>query len=294
MGERTSRTVWALWVLALYGVGVAGIFFGLSRKRETQVASVHPLARALSRGFVAHHVPRLSKDDAFANAAILNALLDEATGPTNDKGCAKNARLVAVMLSGRLSRVRFSGRQVCKLQRLKEVSVRQENLESESVAEVAAFLVGKRLGDDVDVTRIVVPPFRFSGDTLDFVAAEAGPLGPGEQFLGTYHTHPGNELEQGVLSETDLLFLVTGRVRFAGQGDDPAAQAALKTSWLVDIVEPRHGDWNVFAHDSRRLSALLARCQSGPICPLNELRLGGSDFHLGVRFYEEPSMTSAP
>lgn len=287
-GERATQWGRALFVCALYAIGLSAVLIGLTQKKRPPVPAVHALERARERGFIDDLIPRLDPHDAFANAAILNALLDEVPHPGLATGapCQARARLVAVLLDGRLSRVRFSGRQVCQLRRLKEVSTRQEGLGKSEVAEVAAFLLGKRLGDDVDVTRVVVPPFRFSGDTLDFIAADLGPLQPGEQLIGTYHTHPGSELEQGVLSETDLAYMVSGTAEIAGQGaalNDSGPQ----TDWLLDIVDPKWGDWNAFAHDRKKLRALHARCVSSSPCPLNELRLGGSDHNLYVRFYEE-------
>ena len=76
--------------------------------------------------------------------------------------------------------------------------------------------------------------------------------------------------------------------------------------WLFDIVEPREGDWNIFAHDQTRLRALLALCQ-GPgqaalpaparlgvesSCPVDELRISGSPYYLLTRFYEESASES--
>ncbi len=287
-GERATQWGRALFACALYAIGLAAVLIGVGFKRRSPIPSVHALDRARERGFIDELIPRLAPQDAFGNAAILNALLDEVPHPrlASDAQCQKKARLIAVQLDGRLSRIRFSGRQVCQLRRLKEVSMRQEGLGPTEVAEVAAFLLGKRLGEDVDVTRVVVPPFRFSGDTLDFIAADLGPLAPGEQLIGTYHTHPGTELEQGVLSETDLAYMVSGTAELGGQGaslNDPGPQ----TDWLLDIVDPKLGDWNAFAHDRKRLGALHDRCIRSTPCPLNELRLGGSEFNLFVRFYEE-------
>ena len=56
--------------------------------------------------------------------------------------------------------------------------------------------------------------------------------------------------------------------------------------WLFDIVEPRNGDWNVFAHDRDVLDQLTARCDGGD-CPLNALRLPGTPYYLLARYYEE-------
>ena len=287
-GDRATQWGRALFACALYAFGLGAVLFGLVHKKRPAIPPVHALERARERGLIGDLIPRLDPQDAFANAAVLSALLDEVPHPRLSTGsdCQARARLLVVMIDGRLSRVRFSGRQVCQLRRLKEVSTGQEGLAKNEVAEVAAFLLGKRLGDDVDVTRVVVPPFRFSGDTLDFIAADLGPLSPGEQLIGTYHTHPGSELEQGVLSETDLAYMVSGRAEIGGQGaslNDPGPQ----TDWLIDIVDPKWGDWNAFAHDRRKLKALHARCMASSPCPLNELRLGGSDNNLFVRFSEE-------
>ena len=274
-------------VCALYAIGLGAAILALSQNRRTPVPSVHALDRARERGMIDDLVPRLDPQDAFANAAILNAILEEVPHPGlhSDAACQARARIIAVQLSGTLSRVRFSGRQVCQLKRLKEVSTRQEGLGRDEVAEVAAFLLGKRLGNDVDVTRVLVPPFRFSGDTLDFLAADLGPLAPGEQLIGSYHTHPGDELNQGVLSETDLAYMVSGQVELDGHGRS-LNESGPRTDWLLDIVDPKRGDWNAYAHDRKRLLELLGRCGQNAACPLNEIRLGGSEFNLYVRYYE--------
>ena len=290
IGGRASQWGRALLVCALYAIGLGAAILALSQNRRTPVPSVHALDRARERGMIDDLVPRLDPQDAFANAAILNAILEEVPHPGlhSDAACQARARIIAVQLNGTLSRVRFSGRQVCQLKRLKEVSTRQEGLGRDEVAEVAAFLLGKRLGNDVDVTRVLVPPFRFSGDTLDFLAADLGPLAPGEQLIGSYHTHPGDELNQGVLSETDLAYMVSGQVELDGHGRS-LNESGPRTDWLLDIVDPKRGDWNAYAHDRKRLLELLGRCGQNAACPLNELRLGGSEFNLYVRFYEEQS-----
>ena len=61
-----------------------------------------------------------------------------------------------------------------------------------------------------------------------------------------------------------------------------------RLDWLFDIVDPREGDWNVYAHDAVRLRELATLCtQKSPPCPLNELRIAGSRFHLLARTYDE-------
>ena len=156
------------------------------------------------------------------------------------------------------------------------------------LGEVAAFLLGRRLpgGADVDVSRVVVPPFRFTRDTLTFVAADLGPLQPGEQFIGTYHTHPEGDLEQGVLSDIDLRYMRTGRADFHGRVG-ALGQGGPDIDWLFDIVEPRDGDWNVYAHDQARLEEIATTCDEGRSCPLDQLRLTGSRYYLLTKFYEE-------
>jgi hypothetical protein len=241
---------------------------------------------------------------------VLNAALADVPHPGIGSGigpdgsrCNARARSFAVYLEGRLSRVRFGSRTVCQLQRLKEISKAQPGFAPRGLAEVAAFILGRRLpgGDDVDVTRVVVPPFRFSGDSLTFLSADLGPLQAGERFIGTYHTHPEDDITQGVLSEMDLDFMRDGFVDFAGAvgrlarppvaaaepGQGHGAPPADDVDWLFDIVDPRNGDWNVYGHDARRLAALRDRCARETPCPLNELRLAGSPYNLFARVYEE-------
>ena len=241
---------------------------------------IRPLERAHERGEVAPGVPRLDPADPMANQAVLM----EALAAVDDSGGCR-ARTVALAVGGRLSRVRFGARVVCQLRRLKEISVAQPGFGARGLAEVAAFILGRRTRGDVEVTRVVVPPFRFSGETLSFVPADLGPLADGEQLIGTYHTHPDDDWHQGLLSRVDLAFMRAGRVDFHGRvGWLDAASRDL--DWLCDIVEPRNGDWNVFAHDRDILDQLTARCDAGD-CPLNALRLPGTGFYLLTRYYED-------
>jgi len=241
---------------------------------------IRPLERAHARGELEPGIPRLDPADPMANQAVLM----EALGAVDDVSMC-NARTVALAVGGRLSRVRFGKRAVCQLARLKQISVAQPGFGARGLADVAAFVLGKRRRDNVTVTRIVVPPFRFTGETLSFVPADLGPLADGEQLIGTYHTHPDDDWHQGLLSRVDLGFMRTGHVDFHGhvgwlEADSP------DLDWLFDIVEPRNGDWNVFAHDREVIEQLSAMCD-GPNCPLNALRLPGTDYYLLARYYEE-------
>lgn len=273
----------------LFGMIMIGLIPWL--RIEPRADPVRPIDRARLRGEVRPGIPRLSADDAMANSILLTATLAdiERTAP-----CTARPRFFAIRLgtSGRLSRVRFGRRTVCQLQRLKEISMAQAEGSGRTLGEVAAFILGRRIpgGSDVDVTRIVVPPFRFSSDSVSFPLADLGPLQAGEQMIGTYHTHPDGDVEEGVPSEVDLRFMETGYIDFHGQvGMLKKPRPGL--DWLFDIVEPRDGDWNIFAHDKERLSELLDLCKarSGAeaTCPVDELRISGSPYYLLTRFYEE-------
>lgn len=305
-----------LWALLAYGLGIAVLGAGYFLRTERPRPAVHSLERARLRGEVAPDIPRLDAHDAMANAALLNELLGEVPHPDfprEGRTCRAPARSFAVQLRGRLSRVRFGGRSVCQLRRLKEISVAQPGFGPRGVAEVAAFVLGRRVsvpqaGDqnivDVDVSRILIPPFRFGDATLTFAAADLGPLTDGEFFIGTYHTHPEGDVTQGVLSETDLDYVRQAVIEFAASptapdaswdepscergdsGTDCPAQGQ-RVDWLFDIVDPKEGDWNVYAHDRARLSELAELCQKKTPCPLNELRIAGSRFHLLARAYDE-------
>jgi hypothetical protein len=277
---------------SFYVSGFLVLFAALHIGAEPMKNLIRPLDRGLARGEIRPGVPRLDPDDPMANAAVLMAALDEVGHPglesDRSEPCQARARSFALLAGGRLSRVRFGGRSVCQLQKLKTISMAQPGFGDRGLGEVAAFLVGRRIpgGSDVDVTRVVVPPFRFTRDTLTFVAADLGPLKEGEQLIGTYHTHPEGDIEQGVLSDIDLRYMHTGRVDFHGKVG-PLREGAEGLDWLFDIVEPRDGDWNVFAHDFGRLRELWARCEQQPDCPVNELRLAGSPYYLLTRYYEE-------
>jgi hypothetical protein len=241
---------------------------------------IRPLERAHARGEVAPSIPRLDPADPMANQAVLM----EALAAIGDSASCR-ARTVALALGGRLSRVRFGPRVVCQLARLKEISVAQPGFGARGLAEVAAFVLGRRTRGDVEVTRVIVPPFRFTGATLSFVPADLGALAPGEQLIGTYHTHPDDDWHQGLLSRVDLGFMRAGHVDFHGRVGWLDTESR-DLDWLFDIVEPRNGDWNVFAHDRDILDQLSSRCDAGD-CPLNALRLPGTAYYLLARYYTQ-------
>jgi hypothetical protein len=218
--------------------------------------------------------------------------------PASPFGVISRPRTVSVLLDGKLSRVRFGARAVCQIRRLKQISAAQPGFGKHGLGEVAAFILGRRMaapadsdeeeGDTVDVTRIVIPPFRFSRDSVRFIDADLGALLPHEKLIGTYHTHPDDDLTQGLLSMTDLAFMHRGHADFHGEVGWLGRKSP-KVDWLLDIVEPRDGHWNVFAHDAGRLAELHRRCQTGPTCPLDQLRIVGSPYYVLTRFYEERS-----
>ncbi len=273
--------------VAFYVSGFLVLGTGIQMGSFPDGKPVGALERARARGEVQPGVPLLAPRDPMANAAVLNAELG-AVPPAraNGEGCRAFPRTVSLKLEGRLTRVRFGARAVCQLARLKEISVAQPGFGARGLGEVAGFVLGKRLGDDVDVSRVVVPPFRFSRDSLTFLPADLGPLADGEEMIGTYHTHPEGDLEEGLLSDVDLRFMRAGHVDFHGEvGDLQWDHNGLE--WLLDIVETRDGDWNVFAHDRARLDEVLRKCESGADCPLNDLRTVGSRYYLLTRYYEE-------
>lgn len=283
--------------LLFYGLGVCGLIGAWLLSVRPAPSPVHTLQRALARGEVAAGLPYLNPQDAHANAAILQATLDEVAslGAPGGRPCARPVRSFPIEIQGSLHRVRIPARVVCQLQLLKQISIAQPGFGPRGLAEVAAFFVGHKTpasdgAYDVLVSRLVIPPFRFDGATLTFSAADVGPLAPGEAFLGTYHTHPEGDLTQGVLSETDLEYLQKGSIDFSGQVG-PLASAHEPTrglDWLFDIVDTRDGDWSVYAHDVIRLTRLHKLCVEQPPCPLNQLRIAGSPFHLLARVYDEP------
>lgn len=305
-----ARYAGARTACGFYLSGFAILFAALHIGAEPARSLVRPLERAQARGEVRPGVPHLDPEDPMANAAVLMAALDDVGYPGLSSGlssglsaslslgqkndgervapCTSRPRTFALLIDGRLSRVRFGGRSVCQLQRLKAISMAQPGFDRRGLGEVAAFIVGRRVpgGSDVDVTRVVVPPFSFTRDTLTFVPADLGPLQGGEQLIGTYHTHPEDDIEQGVLSDIDLRYMHTGYVDFHGQVGR-LREGAEGLDWLFDIVEPRDGDWNVYAHDWSRLAGLYMKCETTAECPVNNLRLTGSPYYLLTRYYQE-------
>lgn len=281
--------------LVLYAVGTATLVLALQLRAEQHRPRLPaPPHRAPERRDTAADPDRplrLRPDDALGNARVLSSVLLRVpepgeAAPPGTRPCAAAPRLVPIQLDGQLSLVHFGARAVCQLAELKRISAAQPQAGAHGVGEVAAFVLGVRHGDDVQVSRLVVPPFRFTGETLTFEAHDLGPLQPGERFLGTWHTHPDGDLEQGLLSFTDLVYMRTGYIDFHG-AVGALARPGAGADWLFDIVDPREGDWNVYAHDGRRLRALTLACQFEARCPLNGLRLPGSPWFLQARYYQD-------
>jgi hypothetical protein len=276
-------------VLSLYLAAFLSLWGAIHLRTDNQTTEYNPLTRGLQRGELSPGIPRLDPDDAMANAAVLRMALNEVGIPgLDEKDCTAAPRSFSVLLGGRLSHIRFGARAVCQLRRLKKISVGQAYTRR-GLGEVAAFLLGRRLGttSDVDVTRVIIPPFRFRSDSVALVDADLGPLLPREQLIGTWHTHPDGDLEEGILSTTDLHFIRYGYVDFHGQ-IGALRSLGPDVDWLFDIVEPRDGDWNVYAHDRDRLEELRQSCETdAEKCPLDDLRLTGSRYYLFTRFFDE-------
>jgi proteasome lid subunit RPN8/RPN11 len=271
-------------VLGLYFAAFTSMLVAVELRAELS-EPVRPIDRGEARGSVEPGVPWLDPDDPMANAATLKRALAEAGDPDGDpRGCHAPARWFQVLLEGRQSRVDFSTRAVCQLKRLKEISTHQPGFQ---LAEMASFILGWRRGRHVTVTRVVVPPFHFTQDSIWFMPADLGPLEAGEEFIGTYHTHPDSDEDDGVPSTIDLSFMLHGSADFHGRVGR-LADSRSGVDWLFDIVETRDGDWNVYAHDRARISELASLCEREVYCPVDEMRLAGSRYYLLSRYYTQP------
>jgi len=170
------------------------------------------------------------------------------------------------------------------------ISIAQPGFGSRGLAELAAFLLARPIGDDttLELKRIVIPPFHFTSDAITFLDADLGSLGPSELLVGTYHTHPDDDLSEGLLSVTDLRYMHQGHIDFHG-AVGWLAHPTGGLDWVFDIVDPREGAWNVFAHDVARLDAVRQGCDRprSQSCRLDDLRIAGSPYYLLVRTYEE-------
>jgi hypothetical protein len=270
-------------VLGLYGAALASLLVGLGLHTDLD-DPVRPLERGEARGWITPGVPLLDPDDPMANAATLRAVL--ATAGDADSGCLAPARWFHLLIDGRPTRVDFPTSAVCRLRRLKQISMAQPGFGERGLGELAAFVLGTRRGRNVTVTRIVVPPFHFTRDTITFMPADLGPLEPGEKFIGTYHTHPESDDDDGVPSPIDLAFVWKGTIDFHGRVGR-LGHASDGIDWLFDIVQTRDGDWNVYAHDRARLLELAAICDRDVYCPVDEMRLAGSRYYLLTRYYTQ-------
>jgi hypothetical protein len=272
-------------VLTLYTLSLLVLTAGLEMRIPPLPDLVRPIERARARGELAPGLPRLDPDDPMANAAVLESALAEPAV----RRCSASPRSFSVRLTGRTRLVRVPSPVVCELAELKLISTMQPGFGRGGLAEVAAFLIGRKLGDaDMELSRVVVPPFRYTRDTVTFEDADLGSLAPGEILIGTYHTHPDDDLSEGLLSVTDLTYMRIGHIDFHGAvGWLAAPQGGL--DWIFDIVDPKEGGWNVYAHDADRLELVRRSCaHPGPRgCLLDELRLAGSPYYLLVRTYEE-------
>ncbi len=270
-------------VLTLYGLSALVLTGAFQLRIQPSPTAVRPLERARGRGELAAGIPRLDADDPMANAAILADALDKG----RVRGCSAAPRSFHVQLEGRTRHVRVPSHVVCQLAMLKAISVGQPGFGARGLAEVAAFLLGRPSSEgSIELSRVVIPPFHFTRDSITFLDAELGPLAPGELLVGTYHTHPDDDAVEGLLSVTDLRYMHQGHIDFHGQlGWLSHPRGGL--DWVFDVVDPRDGVWNVFAHDGIRLEAMRRRCESGRGCPLDELRIAGSENYLLVRTYEE-------
>jgi hypothetical protein len=273
-------------VLLLYSLSALALTGAFQARIPPSPRGVRPLERALARGEVAPGVPRLDPDDPMANAAVLAEALEASPART----CPAAPRSFVVHLSGRTRRVRVPSHVVCQLATLKAISIAQPGFGRRGLAELAAFLLGRPVGDDstIELGRIVIPPFHFTRDTITFLDADLGPLEPGELLVGTYHTHPDDDLTEGLLSVTDLRYMRQGHIDFHGAVGWLARPTA-GLDWIFDIVDPREGAWNVFAHDPARLDIVRLSCAQPrePECRLEDLRTAGSPYYLLVRTYEE-------
>jgi hypothetical protein len=275
-------------VITLYAAALASMVVAVQLRAEV-IEPIRPLERAEARGFVEAGLPQLDPDDPMANSIMITRALAQAGDPLLDpRDCRAKMRWFQVLLEGKPSRVEFSTRAVCQLLRLKEISAAQPGFDHRGLAEMAAFILGSRHGRHVTVTRVVVPPFHFTRDTITFMPADLGPLLPGERFIGTYHTHPDRDVDDGVPSPIDLSFMQRGHVDFHGRVGALFSRSD-DIDWLFDIVEARDGEWNVYAHDRVRLEKLAQLCQREASCPLEELRLAGSPYYLLTRYYGEPT-----
>lgn len=272
-------------VLSLYALSLLVLTLGLEMRIPQIPDLVRPIERAQARGELAPGLPRLDPDDPMANAAILEAAL----ATPSVRSCSASPRSFSVRLAGRTRLVRVPSPIVCELGELKLISTMQPGFGRGGLAEVAAFLIGRRLGDaDIELSRVVVPPFRYTRDTVTFEDADLGSLAPGESLVATYHTHPDDDISEGILSVTDLTYMRIGHIDFHGAvGWLVSPTSGL--DWVFDIVDTKEGGWNVFAHDADRLERVRRSCvpANASGCLLDELRLAGSPYNLLVRTYEE-------
>src|SRR2546430_13570280 len=115
-----------LAVCALYLAAAVTLVIAVQLRVDYTEPERRPLMRALARGEIAPGVPRLDPDDALGNAAVLRMQLAEVGTPGFDEhDCQAAPRTFHILLDNALSKVRFGGRAVCQLRRLKRVSVAQ-------------------------------------------------------------------------------------------------------------------------------------------------------------------------
>lgn len=133
---------------------------------------------------------------------------------------------------------------------------------TERAREIFAFLLGPKDNSNILIDEILIPPFSYRGDIVDFTLTLAGARTDRRSFLyGTHHIHPGGA-EWEVFSDMDLANALTD---FSYFGD--------RDRVCFNSIQPVAGSFAAFPHGSRLYREALSNHQSGfGISPVEGLR----------------------
>ncbi|VVB55335.1 Uncharacterised protein [uncultured archaeon] len=145
------------------------------------------------------------------------------------------------------------------------------NAVAPDVAELFVGLVGQQTEAGFRVTDVAVPARVWAEENrVRFQMAQGFGLAEGEVYLGTYHPHPANDEQWGVLSNQDL---VAVNELFRMRGEQLPAQAELPFFTMIQTREGRQPV--VYPYDINRFERFAetyAVTEGNATGPVNQLR----------------------
>lgn len=267
-----------------------------------EAAMPAPVVMAMPEAALAYRVerpaiPRLSEEQT-PEAAVAN-------------GEAVSAALAALKVEGEMEdrrsftaggkKIHFTREAYERIEFLRAISA--EGVGGESVREIPAYLFGKEVSPGAYViTKVHVPPFTFIDDTVKPMTHLAQvELEPGEVFLGTFHTHPGNDESWGVLSTKDIrIGGIAEHASFMIRGEDGRFYERYLDGttgdidqWCFDMIAPKFGTWQIYEHNREKLLEVSRQYPKEGIAQAEALRQPDSKYYSLLKYEEAGAATVA-